>query len=224
MTVTLLLVLCSLLRSHLPGPCCCRRVWPHLSPNPRGCKVPDPPEQSGYLHREAARTDPPADRAPGSPGQIRQLPHGAYATDRPDEGVQPLPQVYRLWHFVILGPELSTETVVLRIPVPCNIDHAIALICDMRAEPRQALYDSLLPVVPQPSDEFGTLVCRPAWAADRCLVCLDLRAHDGRLFTRELPKNMNRESLLLAAGLPLEAPACVHYGSNIGPLCGHTSL
>ena len=59
--------------------------------------------------------------------------------------------------------------------------------------------------------------CLP-WAAGACIVCFDVREMDGRIFSLKLPSTMNRESLLLAAGFPLECEADVHLGSSWAPL------
>ena len=52
------------------------------------------------------------------------------------------------------------------------------------------------------------------WASEVCIVCFDAREKDGRIFSQKLPATMNRESLLLAAGFPLDCEASVHFGSS----------
>ena len=138
--------------------------------------------------------------------------------DRPDEEGAQAAVVRRTWHFLVLGHELSKEFVALQLVVPCALPHAVGRVQAARADDRSALYPCLIPVVPQPADTFGTLVCLPTWAQDQAVVCLDARDCDGRIFARLLPIRMNRESLLLAAGFEHDSDICVHLGSSWLPL------
>ena len=142
----------------------------------------------------------PQRQLPISPQRPAQRDIPRFHVDRPTFAQQNVATVHREWHFLLLGPELSKELVALNLPVPCDVPAATRAINAVRDEARRALYDNLVPVTPQPSDEFGTVLSIPSSISQHCVVCLDSRECDDRLFCRCLPQRMNRESLLIAAG------------------------
>ena len=153
-----------------------------------------------------------------SPQQLAQRDIPQFQVDRPVFVQQPNARVHREWHFLLLGPELSKEHVAVRLSVPCDVPTAAAVVNEAREEARRALYGLLIPVTPQPSDEYGTLIALPSGAGERCVVCFDSRECDHRIFCRMLPQRMNRESLLIAAGFSASCMHGVYFGSSWVPL------
>ena len=152
----------------------------------------------------------------GPPSPL-QSPTPDFQIEHPATGQQPHPEVVRHWTFVVLCPQHTREDVVVPLPAPCHLQQAIAAVSAARDEQRQLLFGSLTPVVPQPADDFGTLIATPA-AIVCCVVCVDLRQVDGRLFCLQLPDRMNRESLIAAFGLTVTPGLDVFVGSSWAPL------
>ena len=152
----------------------------------------------------------------GPPSPL-QSPTPDFRVDHPAAGQQPIPQVVRHWTFVVLYPQHSREDVAVQLPAPCHVQQAIRTVSVARDEQRQLLFGTLTPVVPQPADDFGTLIATPATLAC-CVVCVDLRQVDGRFFCLQLPDRMNRESLIAAVGLTGTPGLDVFVGSSWVPL------
>ncbi|OLP98061.1 hypothetical protein AK812_SmicGene19515 [Symbiodinium microadriaticum] len=148
----------------------------------------------------------------GPPSPL-QSPTPDFRVDHPAAGQQPIPQVVRHWTFVVLYPQHSREDVAVQLPAPCHVQQAIRTVSVARDEQRQLLFGTLTPVVPQPADDFGTLIATPATLAC-CVVCVDLRQVDGRFFCLQLPDRMNRESLIAAVGLTVTPGLDVFVGSS----------
>ncbi|CAE7233696.1 unnamed protein product [Symbiodinium necroappetens] len=167
------------------------------------CFVAKGQDSLGSQAPQAARDERNAQllRTPtqGPPSPL-QSPTPDFQIDHPATGQQPRPLVVRHWTFVVLYPQHSREDVVVPLPAPCHVQQAINAVSAARDEQRQLLFGNLIPVVPQPADDFGTLIAAPA-AVACCVVCVDLRQVDGRFFCLNLPDRMNRESLLAAFGL-----------------------
>ena len=159
----------------------------------------------------------------GPPSPL-QSPTPDFRVDHPAAGQQPIPQVVRHWTFVVLYPQHSREDVAVQLPAPCHVQQAIRTVSVARDEQRQLLFGTLTPVVPQPADDFGTLIATPATLAC-CVVCVDLRQVDGRFFCLQLPDRMNRESLIAAVGLTVTPGLDVFVGSSwVSSRCGTDGL
>ena len=172
-------------------------------------------DSAGHRHQQVNEgTGHRPRQYPVSPQRLAQRDIPQFQVDRPVFVQQPHARVHREWHFLLLGPELSKEHVAVRLSVPCDVPTAAAVV----NEARRVLYGLLIPVTPQPSDEYGTLIALPSGAGERCVVCFDSRECDHRIFCRMLPQRMNRESLLIAAGFSASCMHGVYFGSSWVPL------
>ncbi|CAE6968585.1 unnamed protein product [Symbiodinium sp. CCMP2592] len=180
---------------------------------PRACKGHDGP---GTSATPAAREAHQEARLYAPPGAYRD----AYQREPPDFEAQPaigqavIPPVFRPWHFLILTPEYAAEEVAITLHVPCPLSTAVAAIAEARDVERQSWHSLLIPVEPQPEDDFGTLLAMPGWAEDYNVVCIDARLCNGRIFSLLLPEYLKRESLLIAAGLDHFADTAVYVGDS----------
>ena len=146
------------------------------------------------LHSGDHFTELPADPLPAadpSPANNARGLQGFYATATCGRS----PSVHPLWHndnnelpssdniwFLLFAPDRAPEKIAIEASLPLTVDEAIALVSAGRSLAHAALFDHLVRVRCQPSDEFVALICLPAWAAHRTCVIFDSRHLDGRLF------------------------------------------
>ena len=184
---------------------------------PRTAKGPSAPSLSSHpsvheAHNQATQLAPAAERPPPY-----QLPTPELTVPQPEEAVAADILPARLWHFVILGHNITKEYVELSLRVPSTVGQAIAAVASARNDSRQFLYGALTPVFPQPACDFATLVAMPHWASMHNAVCIDARACDGRIFSIVIPGGINRDSLLRAAGFDITGAFEMYYRDSWVP-------
>ncbi|CAE7641216.1 unnamed protein product [Symbiodinium sp. CCMP2456] len=103
--------------------------------------------------------------------------------------------------FVILAPDYQMEVLEVALLLPQGVETALEVVDTCRHRDKVWVFPRLVPVWPQPSLKWAVLIMTPAWLQRDAVVCLDLSAHDGRVFASWVPRRVTRASLLAAAGL-----------------------
>ncbi|CAE7500106.1 hypothetical protein AK812_SmicGene41735 [Symbiodinium microadriaticum] len=81
--------------------------------------------------------------------------------------------------------------------IGCEADEALGVLSSARVSAASEHFDCLLPAFPQPSREFASILAMPDWVVDKCVILVDSRLLDGRLFAIEVDERLNRSSFLL---------------------------
>ena len=193
-------------------------VWVPAPWDPICAKQPD---DAGA--RTAAGTVLPDlfDRAPAPPGPrdgptypvgveriVNEIVHGNRFGD--DQWIHAM--------FLIMAPDTLSAVVSLPLQAPCSVPDALEAVAQLRDDNHSTLYPELYVAEPQPSCLFACLLAAPAWAQQACCILIDTRAFDGRLFSVTTHSRINRESLILAAGLPVSDQVAVYCHTRIVPL------
>ena len=79
------------------------------------------------------------------------------------------------------------------------------------------MFESLLPVDPQPAHDFACLLAFPEWAAAETLILVDARPLDGRLFCCETRGALSRSSFLLQIGVEDRPGLCITVAGDAWP-------
>ena len=111
---------------------------------------------------------------------------------------------------LIFAPDFVPEIIVSGYALPCGAAQFIALLQSFRSEEQHARFPGLIPAQPQPSHDLAVFLAVPDWPMQRRLVLFDCRRCNHSMFAAVVFPRMNRESLLLAAGLPADAEASVY--------------
>ncbi|CAE7876527.1 unnamed protein product [Symbiodinium microadriaticum] len=165
------------------------------------------PLESAHGGTTSAAQDPPTESGQHAAESVR--PIVAMERDR---------SATMVWHFILLTPNMEKEFVNVTLPVHASVPEALAAVAAARSFIRTNLFEHIIPVDPQPARDFGTLIAVPRWASDVCAICMNLHHLDGRIFTMVLPYRLNRESLLLHAGLDSASDCDVFVGDSWVPL------
>eukprot|EP00439_Symbiodinium_sp_Y106_P077866 s456_g16.t1 len=120
--------------------------------------------------------------------------------------------------FLIMPPDTLAEVLSVPLQAPCTVPDALAAVAQIRDDDCSRMYPELYVAEPQPSPLFACLLAAPAWAQRTCIILLDTRPFDGRLFTVSTHSRLNRESLILAAGLPVSDQVAVYSHTRLQPL------
>ena len=120
--------------------------------------------------------------------------------------------------FLIMPPDTVAEVLGIPLQAPCTIQDALAAVEQVRDEANSGMYPELFVAEPQPSRLFACLLAAPAWAQHLCTILADTRSLNGALFAVATSSRLNRESLLLAAGLPVSDQVQVFCGTSLQPL------
>ena len=104
--------------------------------------------------------------------------------------------------FLIFAPDRAPEEVWVSFEQPASWEDVSASIIGARQDDHNQVFDNLISVYPQPSDEFGSLLCLPSWAADAVSVLVDSRQFDVRLYCLVVEPWMQWESFRIRANLP----------------------
>ena len=120
--------------------------------------------------------------------------------------------------FLVMPPDTVAEALGVPLQAPCTVQDALAAVAQVRDEAASLLYPELFVAEPQPSRLFACLIAAPAWAQHLCVILADTRGVNGALFAVATSGRLNRESLLLAAGLPVSDQLHVYCGTSLQPL------
>ena len=102
---------------------------------------------------------------------------------------------------MIFAPDCAPEEVWVSFEQPASWEDVSASVIGARQDDRNQDFDNLISVYPQPSDEFGSLLCLPSWAADAVSVLVDSRQFDVRLYCLVVEPWMQWESFRIRANL-----------------------
>ena len=105
-----------------------------------------------------------------------------------------------LW-VLAFAPDRIPEEIQLRISPPATWDEFLLALADARDDTSKALYPHIVQLIPQPSPEFGSVLCLPDWASSRICVLIDSRTFDQRIFCHPVDPWMQWGSFLLQTGL-----------------------
>ena len=117
---------------------------------------------------------------------------------------------------LVFAPRFQHESYQLELELPCELDHALCELADLRDSGSSEFFTELVPAFPQPDESFGSILAVPQWAGDISCVLIDCRLHDGKLFATTFRGRLNRKSVLLHLQLPDE--------NGLGLFCGRIQL
>ena len=101
----------------------------------------------------------------------------------------------------IFTPRYQAEIVSVEVFTPCDVDDFLCAVQSARQAPCALAIDHLLPVDPQPSCGFASVLAMPEWAAAETFVLIDARSIDGRLFCSVLDNHLARHDFLQHVGV-----------------------
>ena len=157
----------------------------------------------------AVLDDVPGDAAELSPPGLTSRVAPAISDDEDD---------YPRIQVLVYVPDVVPELLEVPFPIPCGVDRAIHAIDAARDDIRASAFPRLFPAVPQPDNHMMMFVATPRWYSRSPIVLIDCRRMDYTIFACALPPCMNRESLLVAAGLRHDFPADIFVHGLVHPL------
>ena len=107
---------------------------------------------------------------------------------------------------LVYVPDTLPELVTVEPKLPTPPPQFSNLVQRARAPERREGYPALIPAAPQPLLDFALFVALPAWVTESAVVFFDCSRIDQGVFAAKVSLRLNRESLLLAAGLPTDMP------------------
>ena len=119
---------------------------------------------------------------------------------------------------LIFAPDYSPEYIRARVRLPCGVEQLLECVVADRYGPLAKQFPRLFPAVPQPREGYLILVSAPEWLTERPIVILDCQRILQTVTACRLYPVLNRESLLVAAGLRHDSDACVFVHGLLQPL------
>ena len=195
---------------HSPGQGDSCLTWPYESKGPDHLRISysSDPAQGDPLQEVDRSHVPGWPRFPahGLPPTLTVLrPPGGPPGDEEDEEALPFDA-----SFMIFTPAHKVDHVVISVQVPFDVEVALEDVHEGRDPLRQDRFPLLLPVDPQPSVEYATLLALPSWADQVPVVLCDCRLYSGAMFATVVSPIMRREDLLSVAGLNRDARVHVY--------------
>ena len=142
------------------------------------------------------------------------------ATEPPTSQVAAIEAQTRILTF-IFAPDFAPDILCLHLNLPAAVDNFLAAVQARRTGSWYESFPKIVPVVPQPCEEYAICVASPAWLHDRAIILIDSRRMDERLFAITVPTALSRESLILATGFGHNAPVRVYVHGLLQPLAVH---
>ena len=100
---------------------------------------------------------------------------------------------------LVLSLEALPEELDLRLTAPCSLPQFLDVADEHRDPERSRLLPQLVPVVPQPTQFWATIIALPNWADQEPVAVLNLLRLDRRIFLAPLPFVLNKEILCRVA-------------------------
>ncbi|OLP86955.1 hypothetical protein AK812_SmicGene31882 [Symbiodinium microadriaticum] len=119
---------------------------------------------------------------------------------------------------LIYVPETLPELITVEVPTPTAVPSFLSAVVGARSDERARVFPEITPVAPQPVLEFALLVAAPEWLTEHVIVLFDCRRIEQGVFAARVSHSLNRESILLAAGLPADMAVNVHVHGLLHPL------
>ena len=119
---------------------------------------------------------------------------------------------------MLFMPDYCPELYEVAVYLPTGSDDFVDRVLDTRSQHRQDIAPCPYIVRPQPDTAFASLLMLPSWPVDHCVVLVDGRAVDCRLFAVCLSPLIDRRSLLIAAAYEPDQPLDVYVRDSPWPL------
>ena len=119
---------------------------------------------------------------------------------------------------LIYVPETLPELITVEVSTPTDVLSFLSAVGGARSDDRARVFPEITPVAPQPVLEFALIVAAPEWLTDAVIVLFDCRRIEQGVFAARVSLSLNRESILLAAGLPPDMSVHVHVHGLLHPL------
>ena len=119
---------------------------------------------------------------------------------------------------LVYVPDFVPEIIEVDVSEPVTFSTLLAIVRRERLEEQSSSFPDLHPVSPQPVQHFPILVATPSWAVDTVVILCDCLGYDGTIFAKVVSAHTCRESLMLAAGIPTDAPVNVWAHRSLRPL------
>ena len=197
-------------------------LQPHKAMDPccaiaRQCKGPDHPSLVQALRHgmPRARVDQPWSpfgyREPAHPEPPNYL---RYPPDIAPAQAQAAP--FREVTFLVYTPDYLFETVTVELLFPATLATALWELTLNRAVDRRDLFPDLVPVRPQPTRAYATVLALPPWAGvtPHVVVFIECQRLNGAAYSVVVSAALRKEDLLVAAGFPAHAPFSVFVGDG----------
>ncbi|OLQ09884.1 hypothetical protein AK812_SmicGene6444 [Symbiodinium microadriaticum] len=120
----------------------------------------------------------------------------------------------------VLVPEYAPEQLVIDVQLPAVFADIVPLIAAARDPAQVDRFPSIQAVLPQYITGTGVFTATPHWNPQAVIVCLDIRAIDGRMYAAHAPAYADRSLLCELADLPAAADIQVYVGVDAHPLEG----
>ncbi|CAE7725886.1 unnamed protein product [Symbiodinium sp. CCMP2456] len=128
----------------------------------------------------------------------------------PERMVQPV--------FLIMAQDYLSELVAISLWTPVEVQQALAEVQHRRTYHSRRRMPTLVPVHPQPVHEYALVLALPEWATDRVCVAFDLSRLDGRVFAKFTSPRLDYASILVLAGLFVQADVVIYVHEHPLPL------
>ncbi|CAE6971530.1 unnamed protein product, partial [Symbiodinium sp. CCMP2592] len=120
--------------------------------------------------------------------------------------------------FCILTQDYWPELITVTLGADPSVSAALATVTEARAPAKRQAFPILIPVRPQASPGFATLLSVPAWQLPGVPVLFDCSRIDGRIFTALVADSMDLRSLLSVAEVVAAAGTLVYVADSPWPL------
>ena len=124
----------------------------------------------------------------------------------------------------VFAPDFVPDIICLCLHLPAAVASFLTAVQAHRTGSWHESFPKLVPVMPQPCEEFAVCVAAPDWVQDRAIVLIDSRRMDDRIFAVSVPIALSRESIIIAAGYSHDAPVRVYVHGLMQPLAVHQRI
>ena len=124
----------------------------------------------------------------------------------------------------VFAPDFVPDIICLCLHLPAAVATFLTAVQAHRTGSWHESFPKLVPVMPQPCEEFAVCVAAPDWVQDRAIVLIDSRRMDDRIFAVSVPTALSRESIIIAAGYSHDAPVRVYVHGLMQPLAVHQRI
>ena len=119
---------------------------------------------------------------------------------------------------LIYVPDFVPEIVDVVVTLPTTVFRLLTAVGSARLTEQSSSFPALYAAYPQPLREFAVFVAGPDWQTESVTVLFDCRRTNGCFYAKAIPRRLNRESILAAAGFRGEDPVSVHLLGRLQPL------
>ena len=167
----------------------------------------------------------------GHPGEVEwELLPPIHPTDESSDDSNPPQEESMEGNYQVLVPcmlfmtDYCPELYEVALYLPAEPDELVDGVLDARSQQRQENSPCPHFVRPQPDTAFASLLMLPLWPVEHCVVLVDGRTVDQRLFAICLAPLIDRRSLLIAAAYEPDQPLDVYVRDSPWPLRADTAI